>query len=149
MTVEALLEENIHFKDQIDELANVIESRDRTIRTQQNRLNELLKRIYGRKSEKLDPNQLVLDDIILEAETYPPPAKEPVDAVVVEKVVQEHIRRTHPGRRPLPEHLERIEHYLDIPEEEKKTPDGKDRPLIGVDITERLDYQPCTMVVNR
>lgn len=164
MTFEALLEEKIHLeeesselkektgdlKDQVDELANLIESRDRTIRTQQNRINDLLKQIYGRRSEKfIDPNQLLLDDIILEAEKQTLAAKEQDQAVVVEKVIREHVRRTHPGRKPLPEHLKRVEHYLDIPEADKKTEDGKDRPLIGVDITERLDYQPCSMIVNR
>lgn len=164
MTFEALLTEKNHLqkesvefkektvdlKDQVDELADVIESRDRTIRTQQNRINELLKRIYGRSSEKfMDPNQLIFEDIILQAEKQIPSTEEPVDTVVIEKVIGEHTRRTHRGRKPLPEHLKRVDHYLDIPEADKKTKDGKARPLIGEDITERLEYQPCTMIVNR
>jgi transposase len=55
----------------------------------------------------------------------------------------------HPGRKPLPPHLERIEHYLDIDEKDKLTADGKERPVIGFDITERLDYRPSVFVVNR
>jgi transposase len=147
--VALLKEKNIHFKEQVNELTNVIESKDQTIRTQQNRLNDLLKRIYGRKSEKLDPNQMLFEDVILEAEKYTRPDQEPVDREVVEKVVREHIRRTHPGRKPLPEHLNRIEHYLDIDEKEKVTAEGQERPLMGFDINERLDYQPCTFVVHR
>ncbi len=150
MTFEALLEKNTHLEEQNDELINLIECRDRTIRTQQNRLNELLKRIYGRKSEKIDPDQMVFDDLLIAATQQSLPKKEEsADPIVVEKVVREHIRRTHPGRKPLPEHLKRVEHYLDIPDEEKKTAEGKERPLIGFDITERLDYQPCTMIVNQ
>jgi transposase len=147
--VARLKEENTHFQEQITELTSVIESKERTIRAQQNRLNDLLKRIYGRKSEKLDPNQLVLDEVILAAEQRPRPEQEPLDEAVKEQVIREHIRRSHPGRKPLPEHLERVEHYLDIDEREKVTKDGEERPLIGFDITERLDYQPCTFVVHR
>ena len=152
----ALLEENTHlkeentrFQEQITELTSVIESKERTIRVQQNRLNDLLKRIYGRKSEKLDPDQLVFDEVILTAEQQAGPEPEVIDAEVKERVVREHIRRNHPGRKPLPEHLERIEHYLDIDDQDKVTRDGQERPLIGFDISERLDYQPCTFVVHR
>jgi len=144
-----LKEANTHFQEQVAELAVVIEGKDRTIRSQQNRLNELLKRIYGRRSEKLNPDQLVFDDVILSAEKHARPGQEPVDPAVKEQVIREHIRRTHPGRKPLPEHLKRIEHYLDIDEKDKVTAAGQDRPLIGFDITERLDYRPCVFVVNR
>lgn len=143
-------EDLTHLKAQIDELTNVIEDKDQTIRTQQNRLDDLIKRIYGRKSEKLNAGQLVFDEVMLEAEKNQDSPKEPqIEPEVKEQIVREHIRRNHPGRRPLPEHIERIEHYLDIPEEDKYTQDGKERPLIGVDITEKLDYQPCVFVVNR
>jgi transposase len=139
-----------HLEAQIDELTNVIEGKDRTIRTQQNRLNDLIKRIYGRKSEKLNPDQLVFDEILNEAEkARPAEEKLKIDPQAKEQIVREHIRRNHPGRRPLPEHIERVEHYLDIPEEDKYTPEGKERPLIGIDITEKLDYQPCVFIVNR
>lgn len=141
-------DEAIHLKDQVDELASVIESRDATIKAQQIRLEELIKRIYGRRSEKLDPKQFVLDEVILEAEKQGYP-QELVDPIVIEKVIREHIRRTHPGRKPLPEHLERIEHYLDIDEKDKFTANGNERPIIGVDITEKLDYRPSVFIVNR
>ncbi len=147
--VARLKDKVIHFQEQIGELATVIETKDRTILAQQNRLNELLKRIYGRKSEKLDPEQLVFDEVILAAGKAVRAGQEPDDAALKEQVIREHIRRSHPGRRPLPEHLERIEHYLDIDEKDKVTGEGKPRPLIGFDITERLDYRPCVLVVNR
>jgi transposase len=152
----ALLEENTrlketnnHLKEQNHELTSVISSKEQTISAQQNRLNDLLKRIYGRRSEKFDPNQLVFDEVILSAEKSVRPGQEALDEEVKEQVIREHIRRSHPGRRPLPEHLKRIEHYLDINEKDKVTKEGKERPLIGFDINERLDYQPCTFVVHR
>ena len=154
MTFEALLQENqslkkeilqskeetfksynetTHLKEQVDELASVIENRDATIRTQENRINEMLKRLYGRKSEKLDSQQIVFDEIILDADKHGDPS-EPIDPVVKEQIIQKHIRRSHPGRKPLPEHLERVEHYFDIDEKDKFTADGKERPMIGVDV---------------
>jgi len=145
----ALQEEVTHLEEQNNQLTNIIENKERTIRAQQNRLNDLLKRLYGRKSEKLDPNQLVFDEMILEAEKHVDPETRIINAEVKEQIVREHIRLNHPGRKPLPEHLKRIEHYLDIEEKEKMTKEGKERPLIGFDITEKLDYQPCTFIVNR
>ncbi|MCK5581944.1 MAG: IS66 family transposase, partial [Candidatus Omnitrophica bacterium] len=162
MTFEALLKENqslknqiaescektTYLKEQIDELASVIEGRNATIKAQRVRLDELIKRIYGRRSEKLDPKQLVFDEVILEADKQER-TQEPINPIVKEQIVREHIRRTHPGRKPLPEHLQRIEHYLDIDEKDKFTADGKERPMIGVDVTEKLDYRPSVFVVNR
>lgn len=147
--VNHLKENNTHLTEQNDELVNVIANKDQTIRTQQNRLNDLLKRLYGRKSEKLDPNQIVFDEMILQAEKNVHPETIKMDAEVKEQIVREHIRLNHPGRKPLPEHLKRIEHYLDIDEKDKLTQEGKERPLMGFDITEKLDYQPCTFVVHR
>jgi len=147
--VNHLKEETIHLNEQVSELTSVIENKNQTIRSQQNRLNDLLKRIYGRKSEKLDPSQMVFDEVILAAEQYACPEEPLLDEAVKEKVIREHLRRSHPGRKPLPEHLERIEHYLDVEENDKVSTDGKQRPLMGFDINERLDYQPCTFVVHR
>lgn len=147
--VSRLREKNTHFTEQISELTSVIENKDQTIRAQQKQLNELLKRIYGRRSEKLDPDQLVFGQMILDAENNNHPLNEPIDNAVKEEIIREHIRRSHPGRRPLPEHLKRVEHYLDIEEKDKFTADGKERPVIGHDITEKLDYQPCSLIVHR
>lgn len=148
--ISRLKEETTHLESHINELVSVIESKDQTIQVQQNQLNDLIKRIYGRKSEKLNSDQLVFDGMMLETgKTRPPEEEQPIDPEVKEQIVREHIRRSHPGRRPLPEHIERVEHYLDVDEKDKYTKDGKQRPLIGVDITEKLDYRPSVFVVNR
>ena len=145
----ALLEENKFLKEQINELSEVIQRKDATIQAQVARIKEYIRRIYGQRSEKIDPAQMVFDDVILAAEKCIRPEQKRLPADIVEEKVREHIRRKHPGRKPLPAELERVEHYLDIPEEEKLTADGKERPLIGLDITEKLDYRPCVFVVNR
>ena len=139
----------LHLKEQNEEFARQHTRQQATIKALQERIKGYIRRIYGRKSEKIDVTQMVFDDIILAAERCLNPQEPAPHPDIVEEKVREHIRRKHPGRRPLPAELERVEHYLDIPEEEKYTADGKERPLIGVDISEKLDYRPCVFVVNR
>jgi transposase len=51
-------------------------------------------------------------------------------------------KREHPGRVPIPEHLERLEIVLDIPEEDKVCQDtGKPLNMIGWEVSEKL----CTI----
>ena len=79
----------------------------------QHQLEQLLRRLYGRKSEKLDPNQLLLfAQEILEAaaaEPIPPPAPEPSGPKPPTK--------GH-GRKPLPTHLPRKPIIHDVPPEQ-------------------------------
>ncbi len=144
-----LKEERTHLKEQITEFEQSHVRQQATIKALQQRVKEYIRRIYGRKSEKIDVSQMVFDDIILAAEKCLSPEEPAPHPDIVEEKVREHIRRKHPGRKPLPPELPRIDHHLDIPEEEKYTADGKERPLIGVDITEKLDYQPSSLVVHR
>jgi len=144
-----LKEERDHLKEQNAEFERLHAGQQSTIKALQERVKGYIRRIYGRKSERIDVAQMVFDDIILVAEKCLNPNEPAPHPDIVEEKVHEHIRRKHPGRKSLPPELERIEHYLDIPEKDKKTADGKDRPIIGIDITEKLDYRPAVLVVNR
>jgi len=97
------------------------------------KLRDLLRRLYGAKSEQLDPGQYALlleelaaDQALAEAPPAPPLVAEPRTAP-----------RRGGGRRPAPEHLpiERIE--LEPPASETA---GLVR--IREEITEELDYRP-------
>jgi transposase len=58
-------------------------------------------------------------------------------------------KREHPGRIPIPEHLERVEIVLDIPEEKKVCQDtGKPLNMIGWEVSEKLEYRPGKLIVN-
>jgi transposase len=58
-------------------------------------------------------------------------------------------KRNHPRRIPIPEHLEREEIVLDIPEEDKVCPEtGKLLNRIGWEISEKLEYRPGKLIVN-
>jgi len=111
----------IEQKDQqIAELTKQLTSAHHQLKILQHQVEQLLRRIYGRRSEKIDPNQLMFDSLILQAADQPVEAanEEPEDKPVSPR--HRHAsNRNHPGRIPIPEHLERVEIILDIPEEDK------------------------------
>jgi transposase len=117
-----------------------------TIERMEHRMNDLLRRLYGRKSEKLDRAQLLMEDMILNADgeaarPEPPPAPE-APAKPARKC-------RHPGRAPLPDHLPRHEILLQVPEAQRRCPvTGEERPVIGYEETEKLEYIPETLRVN-
>jgi transposase len=136
---------------QIQELTKQLKSAHRNIKMLQHQVEQLLRRIYGRRSEKLDPNQLMFDDLILESLDQPLP--QPVPEFSVEEETERKkpltAKRRHPGRIPIPEHLERVEIVLDIPEEEKVCPEtGKPLKKIGEEVSEKLEYRPGKLIVN-
>jgi transposase len=102
--------------------------------------NEWLKRqFFGRKSERYNPNQMSFDFLIDAIENKPP--SEPVKSI--ETQVAAHTRKSTPhGRNVLPDHLERVVVEIDISEEQKILPDGRERPRIGYDDSEKLVYEP-------
>lgn len=140
-TIESLLERNALLEAQIQQLTETFEAK---IHIMQHRMDELLKRVYGRSSEKLDPGQLLFQDVLLEVDKQTVPTQE---AVAETTVVKEHARHKH-GRSPLPEHLPRVEHMMDLAEEKKVCHCGKTLKHIGNDVTERIDCQPSTLFVN-
>ena len=100
------------------------------------KLQALLKRYFGRSSEKLDPNQLALAWAAVEADqarsTPPPPA--PVER----KPRTPSVRRAQ-RLEDLPV-LETI--IVDLPEPEKFAADGTALVKIREEITDEVDYQP-------
>ena len=147
--IAVLKKERNNLREQVEEFERVNAGQKRTIAALQARVKYYIRRIYGKKSEKIDVTQMTFDDVILAAERCLNPQEPAPHPDIVEEKVREHIRRKHPGRNPLPPELPRVEHYLDIPEKDKYTADGKERPLIGIDISEKLDYRPASLVVNR
>jgi transposase len=141
-----LSEQTVYFQDQVSELTRVIGKRDATIESMQRQMKELLNRIYGRRSEKLDPNQLLLESVLLGADEQRQ-SQDVADEPVAGQQVRSHTRRQG-GRRGLPEGLERVLHRLDV---EDKSCDacGKELACIGEDSTERLDYRPASLLVNQ
>jgi transposase len=151
--IDQLSEELTHSREQSDALAALLASRDAQISRMRARMDELLKRIYGRRSEKLDPCQLLMQEILLEADSAKNCKGAASQAETLSEregvTVRSHTRRKR-KRLEAPEHWERVDHEMDVAEADKTCGccgTGMDR--IGEDITERLDYQPIQMKVNR
>jgi transposase len=111
----------------------------------QHQLEQLLRKLYGKKSEKLDPNQLLLFAHAL-AEA---------DATATMEATPQPVARTpakpNPsghGRKPLPPSLPRKRVIHDIPDEARPCPDcGHQRRPIGEDVREQLEYIPASLIV--
>lgn len=145
-----IINQNKNLVAQNQQLTIKLEAAQRQLIKLQHQIEQLLKRLYGRKSEKIDPNQLMLDSIILESlENNEQPANvaEPIIATPVSK--PRVMKQGHPGRTPIPEHLERVEILLDVPEEKKTCPEtGKPLQVISVEVSEKLEYRPGRFIVN-
>jgi len=135
---------------QIEALTKKLHSSERKVNMLQHQVEQLLRRLYGRRSERLDPNQLMFDGLLREALEQPSSLPGPsFESVAVERKRPKAPKRQHPGRIPIPEHLERVEILLDIPEEEKICPEtGKPLKQIGFEISEKLEYRPGKLLVN-
>jgi transposase len=133
---------------QIEALTQKLQGAELNLSRLQHQVEQLLRRVYGRRSEKMDPNQLLFDSLLLEADQSP--ASEPEPVVVIEPgPVAVRTRRNHPGRIPIPDHLERVEIVLDLPEEQKVcSQSGRPLKQIGWEISEKLEYRPGKLIVN-
>jgi transposase len=115
--------------------------------TLQHQLEQALRRFYGRKTERIDPNQLLLfaREIIEQAQAEPAsaPAAEPTPPATPAASQ----KKSH-GRKPLPASLPRRPIVYDVPPEERACPDcGAERTRIGQEVREQLEYIPASMIV--
>ena len=102
----------------------------------------LLRRYYGRSSEKMDPRQQLLFEGLIDKAI---PEMSTDDAGDDESPPP---RRKGHGRRRLPADLPREKVIHDLPEDEKPCPCcGKLRHIIGKQTHEQLDYIPAKLKV--
>ena len=118
----------------------------------EHRIGQLLKQLYGRKSERfVDPDQLLLFD----EDDLKALEQEQRDRLREEKLAERHakkpdakpIRPGH-GRRELPDHLPREVVRHEIPQSERACPGcGQERVEIGCESNEQLEYVPASFKV--
>jgi transposase len=118
----------------------------------QQRLDLLLRKLYGPKAERFDPNQpWLLPELAPDA--TPPPAQTPTEeSAAIEDAAGDNgtTKKRQGGRKKLPENLERkrIEHTLS--EAERMCPCCNEVcQKFGEDISEQLDYHPGSLFVNQ
>jgi transposase len=117
----------------------------REIAALRHELDILCQRLFGKKSERVDPRQLQLALEQLANERGP--VSEPVEMDSGETPVRAHTRHWPTGRRPLPPHLPRRRVEIDIAEADKQCACGHARTRIGEDLSEKLEYEPARFVV--
>lgn len=140
-----LLRENALLRAQREQLLEALQQRSRRIENLQHQLQYLLRRLFGRSAEKVDPQQLLLFEKLLDELAPKSIAAEPVTPSAPQAPAP--ARKGH-GRRRLPADLPRQKVIHDLPEEEKTCPCcGKLRHVIGQEISEQLDYVPAKLSV--
>jgi len=127
----------------IRQLLDTARKDSRRIERLEHQLEGLLRRLYGRSAERLDPNQMVLfTDLLKQLQPQTPPAPEAPAAPPAPSPSRGH------GRRRIPQDLPRRRVVHDLPEDEKPCPCcGKAREMIGEETSEQLDYEPARLSV--
>ena len=126
-----------------DEYLQQLKLKDRKIDDLQHQVQALLRRYYGRSSEKMDPNQQLLFEDLIDKAIPERPADDDADAPAAPTR-----RGKGHGRRRLPSNLPREKVIHDLAEEEKPCPCcGKLRHIIGKETHEQLDYVPAKVKV--
>jgi transposase len=133
-------------KGMIRELLDLLHRREHELDGVRQRLDQLLRRLYGPKGERFRADQPALFDLLSEAEgplaSAPPAETESSPPPATKK------KRKGHGRRRLPADLtrERIVHA--VSESEKVCPCcSSPRVKIGEETSEQLDYRPAKLFV--
>jgi transposase len=108
-------------------------------------LDVLCQRLFGKKSERVDPRQLQL--ALEQLANEPGPASDPIEMDSGDTPVRGHTRRRPTGRRPLPAHLPRRRIEIDVAHADQQCACGHAKTRIGESVSEKLDYEPASFVV--
>lgn len=108
-------------------------------------LDVLCQRLFGKKSERVDPRQLQL--ALEQLANEPGPVTEPIEMDSGDTLVREHQRRRSTGRRPLPAHLPRRRVEIDVPDADRQCGCGHVKTRMGESVAEKLEYEPASFVV--
>lgn len=135
-------------KELIAQLMEVIRKRDGRVEHLEHQMTLLLRRLYGIKSEKVDPRQGILFDEPAEgapsADETPARPDEPVEAG---EAARSDRRGAH-GRRRLPDSLVRVEQIHDLTDAQKESLGGAEQLIvIGRQVTEQLEWKPSSLFV--
>jgi transposase len=124
------------------ELLATLQQRERDNEALRHRLDWLLKRLYGPRGERYDPNQpWLFADLAAQLDSPATPAK------ATEPDPPKRRARPH-GRRRLPQHLLREPRHHVLSEAERLCSGcGQLRIDIGSDRSEQLDYRPASLRV--
>lgn len=138
-----LPDDPVVLKQMIAELLATLHTRDRELDQAHQRLDQLLRRLYGPRAERLNPDQLLL--FAQGPDTTP--ATESTAAAAEEQPKKKRKVTPH-GRRKLPRDFERRRRVHDLSDADKPCPCcGQVRTIIGEETSEQLDYEPASLFI--
>jgi len=155
LSPEELLRELVLQRSLNQQLSEQLATATRKLDQLEYRLQQVLKQLYGRSSEKIDPKQMALfSDLLKQIELQNAQsidsngaAAGATDSSTTDSPVLAVTRGGH-GRKRLPEHLPRERVIHDLPEDEKPCPCcGVPRSVIGAETSEQLEFVPATVKV--
>ena len=115
----------------------------------EHQLDQLLKRLYGPRADRLHPDQPTLfgdpPPATPDASVVEPPLESQAESTPASKIGP---KATGHGRRSLPANLKRVVEVVDIPDAEKIAHGGT-WTRIGEAVSEQLDYTPSSLFVRR
>jgi transposase len=142
-----LLSERQQHGQIVAQYEETVQSQQKKLRQLEHRLAQLLRRYYGPKQERVDPDQLMLfsqDELqqLIEELSEDNSSQEPHTTSDRKK------RRPGHGRRSLPEHLPREQVLYELSEAEQACPGcGQLRQEIGSQTSEQLEVVPAQVKV--
>jgi len=134
-------------KAQVAELAKQNSEKEALIRKLQHHLSQVLRRQYGQKADRVDPNQLLLDVIneLTGQDEAPEDDDQPRDATEADASEDRPKKKGH-GRRSIPDGMERREEVHDLSEEDKQCICGREKRCIGEERAVQYEYVPAKLV---
>jgi transposase len=150
--LDALPDDMLLLKQLVRQLLAALQTQHAQTDKLQRRLDLLIRKLYGRSSEKLDPRQLPLFDVMAPEEQ----ATVDADANSVattnaesEEVVPRKKKKGH-GRRPKPDTQEVIHVVHDLTEAEKQVLGGNGVLVpLASEFTERYEWKPSCLYLER
>jgi len=129
----------------VAELQEQSATKDQLIRKLQHQLAQALRRQYGQKADRVDPNQLLLD-ICAQLHVMAPPAKPAAVPAEAPPTGAPTAKKGH-GRRPIPANVERRTEIHDLSPEEKRCPFcGREKRCIGEESACQYEYVPARLL---
>jgi len=143
----ALPDDPAILRQMITELLALLRDTRRENEELQHRLDLLLRRLYGPRTERFDPNQGLLIPDAFDAAPQPPAVADAAPPAAEPNASSAKAGHPH-GRRALPKSLRRVVTIHELTEAERSCPEcGTLRTQIGAERSEQLDYEPATLFI--
>ena len=141
-TAEHLPNDVATLKRMVLELLASLRERDRDNEALRHRLDLLLRRLYGPRGERINPDQLLLFAEMAASQDTAPAPPEPAAVTNPKRRCRSH------GRCRLPDKLPREPRHHELSQAERTCLTcGQMRVDIGTDRSEQLDYRPASLFV--